>query len=425
MTNLPPIPESVSVPNRMLFQCRLPPNVAHTWIQLRCLASAGGITPPLRMADLVSITGKSQASLYTHLSMLKAVGELAWHSSGSGVFIITFPSASISGEPVTASQSSPSGSPMQAADRSDPLTPPGEQPNSVNPESTPAVGNQAHSSQAPQLKVPENRSTIPHFENAGAISPPRGSKISGGPPPCFPDSSNRNSTILDSSTRIPDPHKRDPQNLESKNPPSSIKPPALTDSQVLTSSSVESWEIHGESQNHLDQRSNRIPPDRKNINLVGGGGKRECEGERGVRKSFPAIPTAAGDPLPATTTKSYQGASLPGEPSPHAAFQEAPVASEAQQIYASYTGLSLTPAQLNAIGQKVRDLNIWDNTLDHWLWHHWNPKNITGMLELYARGGGSGCFFCTRGLHLKHTRFEPPDPQHPPGEAPHRSSHDT
>jgi len=28
--------------------------------------------------------------------------------------------------------------------------------------------------------------------------------------------------------------------------------------------------------------------------------------------------------------------------------------------------------------------------------HHWNPRNIPGMLELYDRGGPSACRFCQK-----------------------------
>jgi hypothetical protein len=43
---------------------------------------------------------------------------------------------------------------------------------------------------------------------------------------------------------------------------------------------------------------------------------------------------------------------------------------------------------------KVANLVLWQQTVEHWLTHGWNPMNIAGMLELYARGGPSYCRYC-------------------------------
>jgi len=42
----------------------------------------------------------------------------------------------------------------------------------------------------------------------------------------------------------------------------------------------------------------------------------------------------------------------------------------------------------------VDDLERWDATLKHWLGHGWSPRNITGQLDLYQRGGPEGCRQC-------------------------------
>ncbi|MGB6423200.1 MAG: hypothetical protein WBF05_15305, partial [Anaerolineales bacterium] len=43
---------------------------------------------------------------------------------------------------------------------------------------------------------------------------------------------------------------------------------------------------------------------------------------------------------------------------------------------------------------QVKDPDLWYATIEHWLAHRWNPKNIPGMLELYQRGGPEHCRFC-------------------------------
>ena len=46
---------------------------------------------------------------------------------------------------------------------------------------------------------------------------------------------------------------------------------------------------------------------------------------------------------------------------------------------------------------QVGDLKKWQVTLEHWLMHGWNPKNLTGMLDLYRRGGPEKCHYCRNG----------------------------
>jgi len=65
-------------------------------------------------------------------------------------------------------------------------------------------------------------------------------------------------------------------------------------------------------------------------------------------------------------------------------------------VYRSLAHLNPNPAQRRILSSKITDLPLWQQTLEHWLEHGWNPKNLLGMLELYARGGPSGCRFCYR-----------------------------
>jgi len=65
-------------------------------------------------------------------------------------------------------------------------------------------------------------------------------------------------------------------------------------------------------------------------------------------------------------------------------------------VYRSLAHLTPNPAQRQILSSKITDLPLWQQTLVHWLGHGWNPKNLLGMLELYARGGPSGCRYCHR-----------------------------
>ena len=89
-----------------------------------------------------------------------------------------------------------------------------------------------------------------------------------------------------------------------------------------------------------------------------GGGKRECEGERGY---------------PLSQNCENQDA-------------QSPVFS-----YRSLVHHMPNITQQRIIESMVTDIHLWQQTLEHWLGHGWNPRNITGILQLYERGGISGC----------------------------------
>jgi hypothetical protein len=63
-------------------------------------------------------------------------------------------------------------------------------------------------------------------------------------------------------------------------------------------------------------------------------------------------------------------------------------------IYRSLARLTPNPAQRDLLRQQVHDLPRWRQTLEHWLAHRWNPRNLPGMLDLYRRGGASHCRYC-------------------------------
>jgi hypothetical protein len=62
--------------------------------------------------------------------------------------------------------------------------------------------------------------------------------------------------------------------------------------------------------------------------------------------------------------------------------------------YRRMAGMLPNPSQQALLAAQVSDLEKWGATLEHWLSHGWNPKNIAGQLELYQRGGPGACRYC-------------------------------
>jgi len=79
-------------------------------------------------------------------------------------------------------------------------------------------------------------------------------------------------------------------------------------------------------------------------------------------------------------------------------------------IFRSLAHLTPNPAQRQLLRTRVTDLPLWHQSVEHWLFHGWNPKNLAGMLELYQRGGVSGCQFCNKGPRI-HREFKTPHQQ--------------
>lgn len=146
--------------------------------------------------------------------------------------------------------------------------------------------------------------------------------------------------------------------------------------------------------------SNRIPENDSGItdsnhflkNEVEETGEGEFEGGRGcagegagaLEPLGQAIPRSKGGspPAPAQNTE-------PGRNPDAATLHAGPVAA-----YRTLVHLTPTAVQRRILAARVRDLELWQRTLEHWLGHGWNPRNLTGMLELYQRGGPEGCRYC-------------------------------
>jgi len=243
-------PRGVHVPARMIYNPQLSPAVILTWIQLRGLAWGGTVTPPLRMQELAALTGKSQATIYSHMSLLRHMLALSWRSTEKGKIIVTF-----ANEP------------------------------------------------SKKLEV---------------INPPL---------------DVLNSKILDSKS------------LESNNPSSS---PLNNTYPVLIP--IEQENIKDTDLNHENKKYDyRIE-----------GLKREEDSE-------------------------FQESGM------HSRNLES---ANPVDVYRELVRLTPNPSRRRILCAKVTNLPLWQQTLEHWLGHGWNPLNLTGMLELYERGGAAGCRYC-------------------------------
>jgi hypothetical protein len=66
------------------------------------------------------------------------------------------------------------------------------------------------------------------------------------------------------------------------------------------------------------------------------------------------------------------------------------------KIYQTLTGIRPNKPQRDNLKTQVHDTSIWFLSVEHWQSHGWNPKNITGILDLYQRGGPVTCRYCNR-----------------------------
>jgi hypothetical protein len=83
-------PQGVLVPSRMIFHPELPAAVLVTWIQLRCLAWKGRVTPPMKIPELAADIGIHPARLYKHLCYLQDISALSWRLAGNEKIMISF-----------------------------------------------------------------------------------------------------------------------------------------------------------------------------------------------------------------------------------------------------------------------------------------------------------------------------------------------
>jgi len=83
-------PRGVFVPASILYDKTITSAVRDTWAQLRGLAWGQLETPPLSMTQLEELLGKSQSTLYGHMTILRARSALRWRSARDGTLIVSF-----------------------------------------------------------------------------------------------------------------------------------------------------------------------------------------------------------------------------------------------------------------------------------------------------------------------------------------------
>lgn len=83
-------PRGIFSPTGLLFDPELPDTVKTTAMQLRALGWGQDETPPLSMSQICQELGKSQATLYGHMRLLRLRGALRWRPAGPTEIIVSF-----------------------------------------------------------------------------------------------------------------------------------------------------------------------------------------------------------------------------------------------------------------------------------------------------------------------------------------------
>jgi hypothetical protein len=84
-------PRGIFIPTHMIFNPQLPTAVLFTWIQLRSLAWAGWVTPPLSISELAALIAIHPVRLIKHLSQLQDISSLSCRTTGQGKIVVAFP----------------------------------------------------------------------------------------------------------------------------------------------------------------------------------------------------------------------------------------------------------------------------------------------------------------------------------------------
>lgn len=63
--------------------------------------------------------------------------------------------------------------------------------------------------------------------------------------------------------------------------------------------------------------------------------------------------------------------------------------------YRSILHITANRLQRKSISETVTDFDLWTGTLIHWAGHGWSKFNVTGMLDMYSKGGPASCHLCS------------------------------
>ena len=73
--------------------------------------------------------------------------------------------------------------------------------------------------------------------------------------------------------------------------------------------------------------------------------------------------------------------------------------------YREVTHIMPNPIQRRKIAEKITDINLWEETVIHWMEHGWNKMNVAGIIGLYLSGGPKSCQAC-RGFSIGRPKQE-------------------
>jgi hypothetical protein len=377
MMALPPLPpRRFSIPTHVIFGSQLPPAVFLTWLQLRSLTWCGQELPPFSLQAWVDLTGTSRTTFLRHLAFLQEKHALRWSSTGRGLLNVSFIGASF-----------PSCSPARSARKAAPPIMGTLKKRNMRP-----VAPQTGCSQPVAPQTGCSPSLTPSLDPDPAKIPvlEPGDKGSGQAQPEQARTAIERESLQSFTSKVDCPKMRSP-NLDSPDSQNRESPSPLSLNLSL-SSPLNSFKDQGI----------------KDLDLVvmrEGKGERECEGERDflISENSEKILRAIGE-NPPNLSKNGQppdsgcppitdGLNVP-------TFQPSNVPTLIA-IYQELTGLTPSPHLTSLILENVTNNYLWNLTIEHWLWHKWDPHDVPGLLDLYYHNADIGCRACHKDITLK------------------------
>lgn len=359
--------EYIMIPRSVVYNQLLPPQVLRTGLMLSCLLEPGDNSLEIEMRQLKAITGRSEASLYNHLALLRMMGFLNWEPDGRRGLRLEFSIFSASLDDLEAGKLDATLDVQQPGDALDAILddqhPDGELDAAVDNEKpghalepmpqdeSIAFGTISNDRETPGTVSPfESGLSLPggtsnpegqarHLQAGGDQDEERARRaaalrgaIQAKPvrgPVALRDALSRirmGRTVQEAGAQ--------PGTIETD--PTPTRDPPLKNSKLLKSPSFN-------------------PPQLINILTIG-------RLKEGSLQNFGVL--------------------------------ELETVTDPIKIYWELTRVHLNQAQRTLIAREIRDPGRWRESITHWLEHRWNPRNVRGMLALYNRGGASYCRYC-------------------------------
>ena len=335
----------VFVPMQVLGHPALNPAMVCTWMQLRLLVGDQAESVTVSIAELEAYTGKSRSALYTHMTALRRAELVDWRFAARRMLVFSLPG--------------------------------GLDSEKLDQEPELQSGNQDQSNKVDQLSGLESKKLD------------RGTEIESEKP----DYSEK----LDQLSGLQSENLDQGTGIESEKPDYSeklVQQSGLQSKKLDQLSGLESGKLDGNpSYRPENWIENGVQPE------ISSQTRLESRNLDGKPSPSPENwnPALSLKPLINNNNLNINQEEVLRE----AQFQKTGPDSgnlekEAVRAYRATLGLRPNQAQRAAIGEEVKDLELWQSTLEHWQMHGWNPKNILGILEIYARDGPEGCRFCRK-----------------------------